>query len=842
MAMNFAIEVAGEANPLSLQTLYHTLTAASSSDPQQIESGAQQLQNWEKQSGYYSSLQSIFVDVSLPVEVRHLCIIQLKNGIDKYWRKTAPNAIKKDEKDLIRSRSIESGTNEPDHRLALQNALMIAKIVRYEYPLEWPDAVSSIVSNLRQASQSDDNPLRLTRALLMLLEAIKELSTARIQRTRTSLQAASVEVLQVLGKTYVDRVQTWMKFFHQGGDDEGGAISSIEQSLLALRVLRRLLIAGWDFPNRSTEVREFWSLLGNHFRDMLSMAVNESSSLHENVRRLVEKHLRQIAKLHVNLAKAHPSGFALLPGSVQLAATYWNLVYQFGETYGSQSSTASDLSNGQTGDDHDQGVPIMEYLSLKGLLLLRACVKMVFNPAQTFKYQQAEDKEEKAQSRQIIKENILTGNFAEAAMQTLVTRFFVFTQRDLRDWRAQPEEWERREEGEDDTWEFSIRPCAEKLFLELILNYKEQLVKPLLSVFWTVANPQNRDVLQKDSIYGAIGLAASVLEDKLDFDSFLRNTLAQEVQIDQPGCGVLRRRIAIVLGQWLPVKDGLDRPLVYQVFQHLLDKGTPSNDLVVRITAGRQLKNVIIPFEFKFEQFEPYATTVLHRLVALIEEVELSEIKLALLNTLLVLIQSVEEKIVPFADQIISVLAPLWEQAGSEFLLKQSILGILSSLISAVKGESRKYHALLIPLIDSSVDIASETRVYMLEDALDLWVNILQQTPSNAVSNVISLVPHLFPMLEVGSDTLRKALEIAEIYVYLAPAQLLASTVLLSPLTSLLQGSKREVTGLVLSIVELLMRSALEFRGVEALTRFTLQLLEHIKRQAHTERRPGLTY
>lgn len=135
--MSFTIEVPGEANPLSIQTLFHTLAAASSSDPQQIKSGTQQLQNWERQPGYYSSLQTIFVDASLPVELRHLCIIQLKNGVDKYWRKTAPNAIRKDEKDQIRERSIESGTKEPDARLALQNALMIAKIIRHEYPLDW---------------------------------------------------------------------------------------------------------------------------------------------------------------------------------------------------------------------------------------------------------------------------------------------------------------------------------------------------------------------------------------------------------------------------------------------------------------------------------------------------------------------------------------------------------------------------------------------------------------------------------------------------------------------------------------------------------------------------------
>lgn len=33
--------------------------------------------------------QSVFVDKSLPLEVRYLAIIQLKNGIDKYWRRSA---------------------------------------------------------------------------------------------------------------------------------------------------------------------------------------------------------------------------------------------------------------------------------------------------------------------------------------------------------------------------------------------------------------------------------------------------------------------------------------------------------------------------------------------------------------------------------------------------------------------------------------------------------------------------------------------------------------------------------------------------------------------------------
>ena len=151
---------------------------------------------------------------------------------------------------------------------------------------------------------------------------------------------------------------------------------------------------------------------------------------------------------------------------------------------------------------------------------------------------------------------------------------------------------------------------------------------------------QNTKVLLKDSIYAAIGLAAPILEHnpEFDFDHFLNNILVQEVQMRQAGYNILRRRTAVVLGQWLPVKEGLNRPLVYQIFQHLLDKGDQLNDQVVRVTAGRQLKNVVDPFDFAAEPFMPYVPNILSRLMALIEEVELPDTKMALLNTVSVIV------------------------------------------------------------------------------------------------------------------------------------------------------------------------------------------------------------
>ena len=432
--MNFAIEVPAEANPLTDQTLFRVLQSASSNDQQQIKSGAQQLQNWEKSPGFYSSLQSLLLNTSLPFEVRYLSIIQLKNGIDKYWRKTAVNAIKKNEKDLIRSRILKSCIDEPDRRLALQISIVIAKISRYEYPHDWPDVLDSILEQLRHSTGSTPGFLPLSRTLLILLHIIKELSKAKLQRSRASLQSAAPKIIQVVGNVYRERVKAWTTLLTPGTHDGGGALESIEISLLALQILRRLMVSGYDFPNRHQEIQYMWSVLVSDLGQMLHRSTSLSMA---NTRKLIEKHLIQISKLHVNMAQSHPIGYALLPDSTALARAYWSLALQFGQTFGSQTLTPLAKLGSDRDSEPDEGISTMEKLTLKGLLLIRACLKMVFNPVQTFRYQKDEDKEERKTSKDIMKGDLFSEHFARELMEVLVTRFFVFTPRDLKDWEEE---------------------------------------------------------------------------------------------------------------------------------------------------------------------------------------------------------------------------------------------------------------------------------------------------------------------------------------------------------------------------------------------------------------------
>ncbi|KAL4793623.1 armadillo-type protein [Aspergillus venezuelensis] len=792
------IELGGESNPLTPQNVLNSIIKAASSTQQQVQTGTKQLQHWEKQEKYYTFLQDVFLDQSVPLEARYLAIIQMKNGIDKYWRKTAPNAIKKEEKENIKIRALQAGIVEPAPLLALHNAFVLAKIMRLEYPQEWPQGIPTIIDLLRSSTQPTANPLQLPRTLIILLQVIKELSTARLQRTRQSLQSIVPEILHVLGSIYVDKVNAWASSLEQGNLGASGLAESMEQSLIALKVLRRLLVAGFEHPNRAKDAQEFWSLTHSQFSRLF--ALTSSSSLPEEVQKFVEKHLLQLSKLHVEMAKDHAASFALLPDSIPLVQSYWTLVVKLGENYS------------QLGADGESDKTFMERAGLRALLLIRACSKMAFYPAQTFKYQTAQDKEEKKQAVELVKSQLFTEDFVVHAMELLVTQFFRFRQNDFQEWEADPEEWERKEEDIAEAWEFSIRSCSEKIFLDLVIHFKDLLVPRLLTVFNSFASPDNRDVLLKDSLYSAIGLAAACLEKHLDFSNFLQTTLVPEIQIQEQGYNVLRRRIAILLGQWVPVKSSeLNKDFIYQIFQHLLNNQDPLNDLVVQITAGRQLKPVLDIFEFTPQGFKPYAPTIFQSLMALVQEVESSETRMGLLDTVRLAVTKMEDNIGPLSDQILSLLPPLWETSGEEHLLKQAILTLLGALIYSLKQESTRYHPLILPLIKNSLDPNSDTMIYLLEEALELWSAIILQTPSPASPEILSLIPSLFPIFETAVDGVGLALQIAESYIILAPQEVLSDRIRLPLFTSfesLLQPSLRQRGGYVPRLVELAIRAA----------------------------------
>jgi hypothetical protein len=289
----------------------------------------------------------------------------------------------------------------------------------------------------------------------------------------------------VLCGIYVNRVERWRRFLDQGGEDEGAAVDAIEQTLVILKILRRLLVAGYEYPHKDAHVSELWLVVKGQFGEFLRI-LGSGSALPADIRQWIDRHLMQFSKLHLEMARVHSTSFVLLPESLDLVRAYWNVVAQYAQLRFTPGAAQTDRPIGMEAADDDKK-PLVERLALKSLLLLRSCVKMVYNPAHIFKYRAPEFREEQQRCRDVVKNELLTEALVRHIMEIVVSRLLVFSADDLREWAEEPEEWERREESEGDGWEFSIRPCAEKLFLDLMHHFKDILSEPLLAVFGQVS-------------------------------------------------------------------------------------------------------------------------------------------------------------------------------------------------------------------------------------------------------------------------------------------------------------------------------------------------------------------
>merc|ERR1719334_735299 len=130
------------------------LAAASSSSSDVLRSVEAQLKNLEVKPGFYSSLLTLLQHEEGISDVTRLqAVLYLKNGIDRYWRKTAPNAIPLQEKEDIKTRILQIYIQR-SYPVALQMAVMVGKISRFDVPKEWPQLFPVLEAGIKAASST----------------------------------------------------------------------------------------------------------------------------------------------------------------------------------------------------------------------------------------------------------------------------------------------------------------------------------------------------------------------------------------------------------------------------------------------------------------------------------------------------------------------------------------------------------------------------------------------------------------------------------------------------------------------------------------------------------------
>jgi hypothetical protein len=108
------------------------------------------LNHWAKETGYSKVLMDILANPGVETNLRWLSILNLKNGVNRHWRRRN-DGITDEEKAYLRPAML-SLMEEQHDPIAIQIAILIAKVARFDYPQSWPELFSSLAHSIQSPS------------------------------------------------------------------------------------------------------------------------------------------------------------------------------------------------------------------------------------------------------------------------------------------------------------------------------------------------------------------------------------------------------------------------------------------------------------------------------------------------------------------------------------------------------------------------------------------------------------------------------------------------------------------------------------------------------------------
>ncbi|XP_066567527.1 importin-11 [Amia ocellicauda] len=709
------------------------LTQATSQDTAVLKPAEEQLKQWETQPGFYSVLLNIFNNHLLDVNVRWLAVLYFKNGIDRYWRRVAPHALSEEEKSSLRAGLI-TNFNEPVNQIATQIAVLIAKVARLDCPRQWPELIPVLLESVKV-----QDCLQQHRALLTFYHVTKTLASKRLAADKRLFQDLASGIYSFACSLWNHHTDTFLQQICTR--DEAAAMSSLERTLLSLKVLRKLTVHGFVEPHRNMEVMGFLNAVFERLKQFLECfrQVGPDSMCREKL----EKTIILYTKVLLDFLECHPVPFIpLIQRSLEFAVSY--VFTEAGE-----------------------GITFERFI-VQCMNLIKMIVKNdAYRPAKNI-----EDSKPETLEAHKIKTAFFTYPTLTEIGRRLVSHFFLLTEEELAMWEEDPESFAVEETG-GDSWKYSLRPCTEVLFLDIFHNYSQTLTPVLLEMVQNLQGPTDMEdsvrLLIKDAVYNAVGLAAYELFDSVEFDQWFKNQLLAELQVRHHRYKLIRRRVIWLVGQWISVKFKSElRPLLYEAILNLMQ----DPDLVVRIETATTLKLTVDDFEFRTDQFLPYLESIFSLLFQLLQQVTECDTKMQVLHVISCVIERVSMQIRPYVGCLVQYLPLLWKQSEEHNMLRCAILTTLVHLVQGLGAESMNLYPFLLPVIQLSTDVSQPPHVYLLEDGLELWLVTLENSPS-ITPELLRIFQNMSALLELSSENLKTCFQIINAYTYLSPTDFL---------------------------------------------------------------------
>lgn len=652
--------------------------------------------------------------------LRHLAIIQLKNNARWFYSKQAIDDIAniEVERGQVRDNLLQGFVQETNFNIAQQVALSLAKVARADWVKKNMNLVNKCCEMLVQTEYE-------FKGSLLAYEVFNELASLRLQSQVAGFKDISQTTIQsmypVWGRSCEQSLQL-IQQFTQGGCSKDDVVTALTKLKYINGAIQKLMVSGR--PNLS------------------GLAADILNAMESLLRMFGVEIYKQIPDDNAELAIIKERiGDIILDSRALVLECQRKYPYEFGqflEKYLNFSmEIVTDPSNPRT----------MLTFAFKFLKMVYGCRHYSQRPGAGAQF----SKKNRNNSRHGVKFNKQVANDMMHGVnkffnneriiqlvQLIVSKYFVLNNSDMEKWNADPEEF-----YQDTQIDTNERQVCSSFFSQLVKKNKEVIAPVVVEWFVNVLQndaSQQPVAVERDALYHAVGLGYFHLHTALvakDFEligfytQFLRNDLASDHKF-------LQRRATWLCGK---VKDDLlrNRQATADALQILVTLLKNSQDLVVRLTAVKAIRELVDNSQFESTTFAAIAPEACEAMLGLLNGLENISNITYVITSLKQLLEKFGGDLGNRTSNLLSMVNQLWDNYNHD-LVRASVVGVIVSIVKAMKNESEKFHQFLIPVLQYVTDFKDDSKMYVYEVGLELWCAVMQNTSR--------MTPELLAMFE----------------------------------------------------------------------------------------------
>lgn len=760
--------------PEDLPNVFNCLKWALSPQQEQRQQAEAALRGLETRPGFVSCLAEILASSDADHSARWLAAVPFKNCCNKYWRARLPGSLGEEEKAHLRQKLL-SLVAQDDSQIAVQVAVVFAKVARFDYPRAWPSLFADLLGVLQGGST-----LAQRRVYLALHHILKELASKRLAADQRNFEQITAQLLEPVWRQWAADTRAVSAALpaalHAPPPQAQALLLTFERWLLELKGLRRMVLFGFPSDARTLQqvpaVAEVAPALLQVLQAFAAARAGKTGGPRNQVQAMLDRGLLKLVKTLRQMQEMHPWSFlhsGILVPCLELCCGHLLHV---------------DPHSTHVGQQYTMQCLLFVHGVQKSPPYKGSAAALTLNL-------EARDNVDQLKGMAAEAQRTLAGFWCGGRLQALVAalieRLFPLMEKELEAWEDSPEAFHH--ELENTAWEESVRGCAENAYLALFEGHRDQVASVVLDLLRRTneacaaltaggsagAPPAAHlvrgvpaAILAKEAVYHAAAVGAYELHDYIDFSAWLRGSLLVEMSDAAPAARPLRRRALKLPAHWLPKLAKADRPAVYAAEMGALVSG----DAALQLAAVASLQALIDDWDFEEAQFLEFVGPCFQLTAALLQSAAEFDTQLQAFSLLNLVIDRLAESMKPYTSGLMQLLPAVWHEAEGQSLLRIQVLLALQRLVNALGAESPACYPLVLPVLRLCTDINQPDEINLLEDGLQLWLVALRNAPAPH-PELLAIFPHLVAAMERSTEHMATGMNITASCVLLGGADFL---------------------------------------------------------------------